>query len=135
MAIGPTGVLAPLAIEGATDGTIFVRWLNEWLLPLLPAGTTIVCDNLSVHRHEDVRLAIEAANCVLRYLPPSSPDVNPIEQVSSMLKARLRAAAGRTFETLVAAIREALDATTAEQLANCYRHCGYRLRKPPAQAL
>jgi len=124
MAISPTGVLAPLAVEGAIDSTIFVRWLQDWLLPSLPPGTTIICDNLSVHRHEAVRPAIEAADCHLRYLPPYSPDFNPIEQVFSMLKARLRAAASRTFETLVPAIGAALDATTPEQLANCYRHCG-----------
>ena len=77
-----------------------------------------------------VRPAIEAAECHLRYLPPYSPDFNPIEQVFSTLKARLRASASRTFETLVTAIGAALDATTPEHLANCYRHCGYKLPKP-----
>lgn len=135
MAISPTGVLAPLAVEGAIDSTIFVRWLKEWLLPSLPAGTTIVCDNLSVHRNPKVRPAIEAAKCHLRYLPPYSPDFNPIEQVFSALKARLRAAAGRTFDTLVEAIGSALEATTPAQIANGYRHCGYKLPKPPPQPL
>lgn len=136
MAVSPTSVLAPLAIEGAIDSTIFVRWLKEWLLPSLAPGTTIVCDNLSVHRHQDVRPAIEAAKCHLCYLPPYSPDFNPIEQVFSALKARLRAAAGRTFETLVTAIGAALNGTTPEHLANCYRHCGYQLPLPsPSQPL
>ena len=126
MAISPTVVLAPLAIEGAIDGAVFVRWLREWLLPTLPVGTTIICDNLSVHRHQ----AVEAAGCHLRYLPPYSPNFNPIEQVFSTLKARLRAAASRTFDSLVTAIGAALDVTTADHLANCYRHCGYDLPTP-----
>lgn len=135
MAISPTEVLAPLAINGAIDSAIFVRWLTEWLLPGLPPGTTIVCDNLSVHRNPKVRPAIEAAKCHLRYLPPYSPDFNPIEQVFSTLKARLRAAASRTFEELVTAIGTALEATTPEHLANCYRHCGYKLPKISSQPL
>jgi transposase len=135
MAICPTGVLAPLAVEGAIDSTIFVRWLKEWLLPGLAPGTTIICDNLSVHRHEDVRPAIEAAKCHLRYLPPYSPDFNPIEQVFSQLKARLRAAASRTHETLVTSLGAALDATTPAQLANCYRHCGYKIPKTSSPPL
>lgn len=135
MAISATGVLAPLAVEGAIDGTIFVRWLTEWLLPGLSPGTTIICDNLRVHRNPKVRPAIEAAKCHLRYLPPYSPDFNPIEQVFSMLKARLRAAACRTFDALVTAIGAALDATTSEHLANCYRHCGYKLPKTSSQSL
>jgi hypothetical protein len=135
MAISSPGVLAPLAIEGAIDNTTFVRWLNEWFLPCLVPGTTVICDNLSVHRHEEVRPAFEAAQCQLRFLPPSSPDFNPIEQVFSQLKAHLRAAASRTFETLVTAIGAALDAMTPEPLANCSRHCGYRLATAPPQPL
>jgi transposase len=135
MAISPTGVLAPLAIEGAIDSAVFVRWLTEWLLPTLPRGTTVVCDNLSVHHHEDVRPAVEAAGCHLRYLPPYSPDFNPIEQVFSQLKARLRAAGSRTFDTLVTAMGVALDLTTPDHLANCYRHCGYTLPDSVPQPL
>lgn len=135
MAISPTGVLAPLAIEGAIDGPVFVRWLTEWLLPTLPRGMTIICDNLSVHRHEDVRPAVEAAGCHLRYLPPYSPDFNPIEQVFSRLKADLRTAASRTYETLLPAIGASLDTLTLDQLANGYRHCGYAIPQPPSQPL
>ena len=124
-----------MAIEGAIDGAIFVRWLTEWLVPTLPRGTTVVCDNLSVHHHHDVRPAVEAAGCHLRYLPPYSPDFNPIEHVFSMLKAHLRAAARRSFATLVPAIGAALDAVTPDHLAHCYRHCGYRLTRSPSQPL
>jgi transposase len=135
MAISPTSVLAPLAIEGAIDRAVFVRWLTEWLLPNLPRGTTGVCDNLSVHRHEKVRPAVEAAGCHLRYRPSSSPDFTPIEHVFSMLKAHLRAAARRTFDTLVPAIGAALDAVTPDHLANCYRHCGYTLPRGSSHPL
>jgi len=135
MAISATGVLAPLAIEGAIDGPLFVRWLQEWLLPSLPAGTTVICDNLSVHRHQDVRPAVEDADCILRYLPPYSPDFNPIEQVFSTLKADLRTAGSRTTETLVTAIGASLDTVTPDQLANGYRHCGYPIPQKPSQPL
>ncbi len=135
MAISPTKVLAPLAIEGAIYSTVFVRWLTEWLLPILPRGTTVVLDNLSVHRHEEVRPAVEGAGCHLRYLPPYSPDFNPINQVFSQLKARLRAAGSRTFETLVTAIEAALDLTNPDHLANCYRHRGYTLPDAVLQLL
>lgn len=135
MAISPTKVLAPLAIEGAVDSAVFVRWLTEWLLPTLPRGTTIVCDNLSVHRHQDVRPAVEAAGCHLRYLPPYSPDFNPIEHIFGLLKSDLRRAASRTLETLLTAIGATLNAITPAQLINCYRHCGYDLPASPSQAL
>jgi transposase len=118
MAISPTSDLAPLAIEGAIDGAVFVRWLREWLLPTLPVGATIICDNLSVHRHQAVRPAVEAAGCHLRYLPPYSPDFNPIEQVFSTLRTRLRAAASRTFDPLGTSIGAALSVITADHLAN-----------------
>lgn len=133
MAINSTKVLAPLAIEGAIDGAVFLRWLREWLLPTLPRGTTIVCDNLSVHRNPDVRPAVAVAGCHLRYLPPYSPDFNPIEHVFSRLKTDLRAAASRTQETLLAAIGASLDTITPGHLANCYEHCGYQLADPPSQ--
>lgn len=135
MAINRTSVLAPLAIEGAVDSAVFVRWLTAWLLPALPRGTTIVCDNLSVHRHQKVRPAVEAAGCHLRYLPPYSPDFNPIEHVFNMLKADLRAAGSRTFDTLVDSIGTALTAMSADQIANCYRHCGYQPPASPSQPL
>lgn len=68
-AVSATGLVAPLALAGAVDGAAFVPWLTDWLLPRLAPGTTIVCDNLSVHKHADVRPAVEAAGCRLAYLP------------------------------------------------------------------
>ena len=134
-AVGVAGIVAPLAIEGAVDGAVFVPWLRDWLLPQLAPGTTIVCDNLSVHRHALVRPAIEAAGCRLAYLPPYSPDFNPIEMIFAKLKAHLRAAAGRTFTALVDALGTGLASVTTADIAGCYRHCGYRLTATASQPL
>jgi transposase len=99
----PDGITAPLVIEGAIDGTVFQPWLREWRLPALRPGTTIVLDNLSVHRSPDVRKIITAADCHLRFLPAYSPDFNPIELAFSKLKTHLRGTASRTYDTLVVA--------------------------------
>lgn len=134
-AVTPGGVVAPLAIEGAVDGAVFVPWLREWLLPTLAPGTTIVCDNLSVHKHAAVRPTIEAAGCHLVYLPPYSPDFNPIELIFAKLKAHLRAVASRTCDALVDAIGAGFDAITITDIAGCYRHCGFMRPDPSEQPL
>ncbi len=134
-AVGATGILAPLAIEGAIDSAVFVPWLIDWLLPQLAPGTTIVCDNLSVHRHAAVLPAVAAAGCHLVYLPAYSPDLNPIEQLFAKLKTYLRAVAARSFEALVTAIGTGLDAVTTTDIAGCYRHCGFMLPAPASQPL
>ena len=125
-ALGPTGITAPLVIEGAIDGTVFQPWLRDWLLPALPAGTMIVCDNLSVHRNPDVRTLVEAAGCHLRYLPPYSPDFNPIELAFSKLKTHLRGAGRRTQAALLDAIGGGLGSVTAAAARAWYEHCGSR---------
>ncbi|MBA3275606.1 MAG: IS630 family transposase, partial [Chloroflexia bacterium] len=76
-ALSPTGMQAPCVFEGAVTSDLFVKWLREWLVPTLAPGTTVVLDNLAVHRNADVRPTIEEAGCQLRYLPPYSPDFNP----------------------------------------------------------
>jgi transposase len=133
MAIRPTGVVAPLVVPGAVDGQVFQQWLTTWLLPTLPAGSTIVLDNLSVHRNPAVRAAITAAQCQVRYLPPYSPDFNPIEQVFAKLKTHLRGVAARTPDTLLTAIGEGLNRVTVQDIAGCYRHCGFPLPNPEGQ--
>ena len=127
MAIGPAAILQPCVFPGALDGPLFQQWLTRWLLPTLAPGTTIVLDNLSVHRSPGVRAAIEAAHCAVRYLPPYSPDFNPIEQVFAKLKTHLRGVGARSPDDLVTAIGHGLDQITARDLAGCYRHCGYLL--------
>lgn len=84
--ISPAGPQAPCVFEGALDGELFVRWVTAWLVPTLTPGTTVVLDNLSVHKNAAVREAIEAAGCFLRFLPAYSPDLNPIELAFAQLK-------------------------------------------------
>jgi len=132
-ALTATGVCAPLVIEGAVDGRVFRPWIQDWLLPQLAPGTSIVLDNLSVHRNAAVRTAVEAAGCHLRFLPAYSPDLNPIELVFAKLKTHLRGVAARAYEPLLAAIGEGLDRVTATDIAGFYRHCGYDLARPPTQ--
>jgi transposase len=132
-ALTPTGIRAPLVIEGAVDGQVFRQWLREWLLPTLERGTTIVLDNLNVHRNLDVRVAIAAAGCHLRYLPAYSPDFNPIELVFAKLKTHLRGIAARAFAPLVAAIGDGLARITTTDIAGYYRHCGFALPQPLMQ--
>lgn len=127
VAISPDGPMAPCVFEGALDGDLFVRWVTEWLIPAVPPGTTIVLDNLSVHRNALARAAIEQADCHLRFLPAYSPDFNPIELAFAKLKTHLRGVAARTFDTLADAIGEGLQRMTATDIAGYYRHCGYAL--------
>jgi len=132
-ALTAPGICAPLVIEGAIDGGVFVPWMRDWLLPCLAPGTLIVLDNLSVHRNPAVRTAVEAAGCELRYLPAYSPDLNPIELVFAKLKTHLRGVAARAYEPLLDAIGEGLDRITATDIAGFYRHCGYPLPPPTTQ--
>lgn len=133
VAMSPTGMVAPCVFEGAVHGELFVRWVREWLVPTLPCGTTVVLDNLSVHRTAAVRVAVEAAGCHLRYLPAYSPDLNPIELAFATLKAHLRAVASRRFDPLVDAIGDGLARITPADIAGCYRHCGFNLPQPATQ--
>lgn len=135
MAIGPAAVVAPCVFPGAVDGAVFQQWLAQWLLPTIPTGTTIVLDNLSVHRSPVVRDVIEGAGCQVRYLPAYSPDCNPIELIFAKLKTHLRGASARTMDDLVRAIGHGLDQITAQDLAGCYRHCGFPLPTDQGQPL
>ncbi len=133
VALSPVGMQAPCVFEGAVTSELFVRWIQEWLVPTLTPGTTVVLDNLNVHRNPGVRRAIEGARCHLRYLPAYSPDFNPIELAFAKLKTQLRGAAARTFAPLVAAIGTGLDRITPTDIRGYYHHCGYQLPKPDAQ--
>ncbi len=124
---------APCVFEGAVTSDLFVRWLREWLVPTLRSGTTVVLDNLSVHRNAGVRPVIEAAGCHLRYLPAYSPDYNPIEQTFAKLKAHLRGVAAWSFEPLLAAIGTGLDRITPADIRGYYDHCGFPLPNPDEQ--
>jgi transposase len=132
-ALTPTGIRAPCVFERALDGPLFLRWVREWLLPGLPPGTTIVLDNLSVHKTPKVREAVAAAGCELVFLPAYSPDFNPIELVFAQLKTHLRGVEARTVDTLVAAIGTGFARVTPGHIHAYYGHCGYPPPDPDEQ--
>jgi transposase len=131
-ALTPEGIGPAMALEGAADRPAFELYVRELLVPSLRPGQTVVLDNLSVHKGEALRALVEAAGCRLLFLPPYSPDFTPIEPAFAKVKARLRRAGARTFEALVAAIREAIDAVTPADARGFFAHCGYPL---PSQLL
>ncbi len=115
-----------LAVEGATTREVFEAYLEGALAPSLRPGQVVVMDNLSAHKGGRVKEIVEAAGCDLLYLPPYSPDLNPIEQAFSKVKGLLRHAEARTREALIGAMGRALDAVSAEDSRGFFRHCGYR---------
>ena len=119
------GLSAPLALDGPINGAAFLAWTEQFLVPTLKSGDIVVMDNLSSHKVEGVREAIEAAGARLEYLPPYSPDFNPIEMVFAKLKALLRKYRERTIEALWKRLGEIIDLVTAEESRNFLRHCGY----------
>lgn len=119
------GLEAPLVIDGAVNGDLFVAYVEQVLVPTLRPGDVVVMDNLSSHKRVRVREAIEGAGCRLLYLPPYSPDLNPIELAFAKLKALLRKAQERTVEALWSFLGRALDLFTPEEGRNYFRHCGY----------
>jgi transposase len=116
---------APLAIEGAMDSLVFRGYVERMLVSTLRPGDVVVMDNLSPHKTAGVQLAIEAAGATLRYLPPYSPDYNPIESLWSKVKQHLRSAAARTHPRLVHAIGDALHAVTPQDCAGFFNGYGY----------
>ncbi len=118
-------VTAPFVIDRPMNGPIFRTYLKRCLIPTLTPGDIVIMDNLSSHKVAGVREAIEAAGARLVYLPPYSPDLNPIEQLFAKLKALLRKAAERSIEALWATIGRLLDAFSPQECANYLRHAGY----------
>jgi transposase len=129
--LGPGGIATSLAVEGAADGLAFDAFVAAFLVPALRPGQTVVLDNLAVHKSARARASVEAAGARLLFLPPYSPDFNPIEAVFAKVKEALRAAAARTREDLHAATKAALDAVTAADAAGCYADCGFPLTMQP----
>jgi transposase len=124
-AIRPQEVATAMVIEGAIDGLVFVGFVEHFLAPILKPGDIVVMDNLPSHKVKGVREAIEARGAQLKYLPPYSPDLNPIEQMWSKVKAKLRSYARRTRDSLYRAIGSALSQVTPEECSNYFVHCGY----------
>jgi transposase len=120
------------SLEGALDRESFHAYVEQALVPSLRPGQIVVLDNLAVHKSARAIAAIVAAGCAVVFLPPYSPDLNPIELAFSTLKQDLRAVAARTVETVIAATGPALDAITPADAAAFFAHCGYRV---PGQLL
>jgi transposase len=119
------GFIAPLVIDSAVNGELFRAYVEKVLVPELRRGDVVVMDNLGSHTVAGVRRAIEGAGCELLYLPPYSPDLNPIENAFSKLKRLLRSAAERTVEALWNRIGQLLDCFKPDECRNYFRHCGY----------
>ena len=115
-----------MAVEGSTTKEVFEAYVEHFLAPTLRVGQVVVMDNLSAHKGERVRKLIEDRGCQLLYLPPYSPDLNPIEEAFSKVKRLLRVIGARTRKALVEAIAKALDAVTAWDAQGFFKHCGYR---------
>lgn len=121
------GTTACMTIEDATDTEVFRAFVQQVLLPTLRPGDVVIMDNLSPHKNlETVRL-LEQAGMRVRFLPPYSPDFNPIEKLWSKVKAALRAAKARTIAALNTAIAAALDSVTPEDAAGWFASCGYSI--------
>ena len=116
---------APMVLDGPMDGLAFEAYVTQLLVPTLKPGDIVVMDNLAAHKRPEVAIAIEAAGARLLYLPPYSPDLNPIEMAFAKLKASLRKAAARSIESLVHAIAAAIATFTAQECLNYFAAAGY----------
>ena len=119
------GIDAPMVIDGPINGEIFLAYVRQVLVPTLRPGDTVIMDNLGSHKGAAVREAIDAAGARLRFLPPYSPDFNPIENAFAKLKALLRKAGARTRDALWAAVGTALEAFTPSECRNYFSAAGY----------
>jgi transposase len=122
------GMGETMAVEGSTDKEVFEAYVERVLAPTLEAGQVVIMDNLPAHKPAGVRELIEERGCELIYLPAYSPDLNPIEEAFSQIKAMLRRVGARTKDALVDALGEALSAVSAQDARGYFEHAGYRLR-------
>lgn len=129
-ALTPAGLQAAQRLLGAMTTARFTSYVQEVLCPTLRPGQVVAMDNLSAHKSDAVRAAIEAVGATLLFLPPYSPDCSPIELAFSKLKARLKAVAARTQAALDAAIDTAVTTITARDAHGFFAHCGYPLPQP-----
>jgi len=127
-AVSTSGWVAVMTVEAATDGDVFLAYLDEVLCPRLQPGQVVVMDNLGAHKVEGVADRIRQTGASLLYLPPYSPDFNPIEQCWARMKQRLRALKARTLPALQDALENALSVLTPQHASACFKHCGYNLQ-------
>ena len=126
------GLTAPLVVDGAINGEIFLAYVRQQLVPTLSAGDVVVMDNLSSHKRVGVREAIERAGAALMFLPPYSPDLNPIENAFAKFKWLLKSAPQRTVDALWTACGRLVERFTEPECRNYIRHCGYATHKSDA---
>jgi len=119
------GFIAPMLLDGPMDGEVFRAWCEQMLAPVVRPGDIVIMDNLAAHKVDGVRRAIEACGAALLYLPPYSPDFNPIENAFAKLKAHVRKAAARTIEALETAAADALRTFKPTECANFFANAGY----------
>lgn len=127
-ALGLTGMRCSTVVDGAVNADVFEAFVEQVLVQLLRPGDVVVMDNLSSHKRPRIREMIEAAGARLVFLPPYSPDLNPIELIFAKIKQTLRSLAFRTRDALWNAMQSVLDTITPTDAQNCYKHCGYTLR-------
>ncbi len=118
-------MVAPMVLDGPINGNVFQAYVDQVLVPDLRPGDIVIMDNLGSHKGAGIRAAIEAAGASLLYLPPYSPDLNPIENAFAKLKAMLRKAAERTIEGLWSSIGKIIDTFTPTECTNFFRNTGY----------
>jgi transposase len=123
--LGLDGITAPWMFEGAMNGVAFETYVEQVLVPTLRSGDLVVIDNLSAHKGESIARLIEACGARVHFLPPYSPDFNPIELCWAKVKTALRAAKARTFDALVDALCDALRAINPADVSAWFAHCGY----------
>ena len=134
-ALRAEALTAPAVFDGPIDNESFRAYVDQVLVPTLRPGDVVIMDNLAVHKQPDIRTAIEQAGAQLRFLPPYSPDFNPIEQVFSKLKAFLRALRPRTFDRVLELVAKGIRLFSSTECANYVRNCGYRLTVPMSKTL
>ena len=121
------GLTAPAVFDGPIDTPTFLAYVEQVLVPTWRPGDVVVLDNLAVHKQPAIHAALATVGAHLRFLPPYSPDLNPIEQAFAKLKAFLRAARPRTFDQVCTLLATALPRFTPGECRNFIRHCGYRV--------
>jgi len=127
-ALGLEGVRCSTVVDGAVNAAAFESFVEQVLVAELRPGDVVVMDNLSSHKSVRTRELIEAAGAELVFLPPYSPDLNPIEMIFAKAKRLLRSLACRTRDQLWRSMQRVLDAVTPSDAANCFKHCGYTLQ-------
>ena len=127
-ALGMEGIRCSTVVDGPVNADVFESFVDQVLVPELRPGDVVVMDNLSSHKRVRTRALIEACGAELAFLPPYSPDLNPIEMVFAKIKQLLRSLACRTREALWEGMQSVIDQITKTDAFNCFRHCGYTLR-------